>query len=455
MKYTLQVNRGTYYASCRIKDINGKIVQISKSTGLKAVEENRAAAEKKAEELLRPYDKEAVENEDIWELIQKRHSVDMEIVKFIKSRALAPEKVRKIMLQLKGFSALEDTFAEILGLDSGSCGSSSALSELADNDEHNSPLCDYIADYVERSEARVQKTTYDNYISMLNHHIYPYFKNKGLKLKQVKPKDLEKYYSCKKKDGMNPNTILKHHQLIRAALNDAVKNDLINKNPAVSAKRPETVKGENGFYTAKELKRLLKEVRGNVLETPVMLAAFLGLRRSEVIGLKWSSIDFDNHTVKICNKVTQSGKGGDYESDRLKTNSSVATMPIPDTLYTYLLELREKQRDMLRETDKYVDYLCVNETGVRLHPDFVTDKFAKFLVQNGLRRIRFHDLRHSCISMLVNSNFSMKNIQRYARHASFEQTANTYSHLYPGAESKMSECISKALALSDDDGCLT
>lgn len=453
MKYTLQINRGIYYANCRIKDINGKTVQKSKSTGLKAVEENRAAAEKKAEELLRQYDKEAVENEDIWELIQKRHNADMEIVKFIKSKALAPEKVQKIMLQLKGFSALEDTFAEILGLDSGSCGSSSALAELSDND--NSPLCDYIADYVERCGARVQKTTYDNYTSMLNYHIYPYFKNEGLKLKQVKPKDLEKYYFCKQKEGMNPNTILKHHQLIRAALNDAVKNDLINKNPAVSAKRPETVKGENEFYTDKELKILLKAVRGNVLEIPVMLAVFLGLRRSEVIGLKWSSIDFDNRTVKICNKVTQSGKGGDYESDKFKTNSSAATMPIPNALYTYLLELREKQRDMLRETDKYVDYLCVNETGVRLHPDFVTDKFTKFLKQNGLRRIRFHDLRHSCISMLVNSNFNMKDIQRYARHASFEQTANTYSHLYPGAESKMSEFISKTLALSDNDGSLT
>lgn len=453
MKYTLQVNRGIYFANCRIKDINGKTVQISKSTGLKAVEENKAAAEKKAEELLRQYDKEAVENEDIWELIQKRHNADMEIVKFIKSKALAPEKVQKIMLQLKGFSALEDTFAEILGLDSGSCGSSSALAELSDND--NSPLCDYIADYVERCGARVQKTTYDNYTSMLNHHIYPYFKSKGLKLKQVKPKDLEKYYSCKQKEGMNPNTILKHHQLIRAALNDAVKNDLINKNPAVSAKRPETVKGKNGFYTVEKLKMLLEAVRGNVLETPVMLAVFLGLRRSEVIGLKWSSIDFDNRTVKICNKVTQSGKGGDYESDKLKTNSSAATMPIPNALYTYLLELREKQRDMLRETDKYVDYLCVNETGVRLHPDFVTDKFTKFLEQNGLPRIRFHDLRHSCISMLVNSNFNMKDIQRYARHASFEQTANTYSHLYPGAESKMSECISETLAPSDNDGSPT
>lgn len=453
MKYTLQINRGIYFANCRIKDINGKTVQISKSTGLKAVEENRAAAEKKAEELLHQYDKEAVENENIWELIQKRHNADMEIVKFIKSKSLAPEKVRKIMLQLKGFSALEDTFAEILGLDSGSCGSSSALAELADND--NSLLCDYIADYVERCGARVQKTTYDNYTSMLNHHIYPYFKNKGLKLKQVKPKDLEKYYSCKQKEGMNPNTILKHHQLIRAALNDAVKNDLINKNPAVSAKRPETVKGENGFYTSNELKMLLKAVRGNVLETPVMLAVFLGLRRSEVIGLKWSSIDFDNRTVKICNKVTQSGKGGDYESDKLKTNSSAATMPIPNALYTYLLELREKQCNMLRETDKYVDYLCVNETGVRLHPDFVTDKFTKFLEQNGLPRIRFHDLRHSCISMLVNSNFNMKDIQRYARHASFEQTANTYSHLYPGAESKMSECISETLAPSDNDGSPT
>ena len=187
----------------------------------------------------------------------------------------------------------------------------------------------------------------------------------------------------------------------------------------------------------------------------INFTVFIGLRRSEVIGLKWSSIDFDNRTVKICNKVTQSGKGGDYESDKLKTNSSAATMPIPNALYTYLLELREKRRDMLRETDKYVDYLCVNETGVRLHPDFVTDKFTKFLEQNGLPRIRFHDLRHSCISMLVNSNFNMKDIQRYARHASFEQTANTYSHLYPGAESKMSECISETLAPSDNDGSPT
>lgn len=292
-------------------------------------------------------------------------------------------------------------------------------------------LCDYIADWVERDKSRVQITTYDGYKHMLNKYIYPYFKNTRLNVQDVKPMHIEKYSAEKINDGLSPNTVIKHLAVIRTALQDAVKNGIIRTNPADLVEKPKRVKPKHDYYKQYELQKLLAVVKGTNIEVPVFLAIVFGLRRSEVLGLTWSAIDFDNMTLTICNKVTRGvvdGKVTEIESDTLKSETSNRTFMMNEAVRNYLENVRKQQEQYARRTDKYIDYVCVNEIGDRIKPDYITHKFKDLLAENNMRPIRFHDLRHSCISLLVNSNFNMKLVQEYAGHADFTITANTYAH---------------------------
>ncbi|MCM1228180.1 MAG: site-specific integrase [Clostridium sp.] len=319
-------------------------------------------------------------------------------------------------------------------------------------DKETAMFHDYVFDWVKRSETRVQISTYDGYVHMFERHIKPYFQNKKIKLADVKPKDLETYYSYKIKSGLSPNTVIKQHAIIRSALQDAFKNGYIKNNPADLAEKPKRVKANHDFYSVEELKKLLEVSDGTDIELPVYLSVMFGLRRSEAVGLRWSAIDFENKTLTVCAKVTRGYKDGkiiDIVSDKLKSEASYSTFALNDEICAYLKNVKEKQSKLIRENNDDIDFVCVNAVGKRLKADFVTYRFAKLLKQNGLRHIRFHDLRHSCISLLVKNNFNMKSIQEYARHADFTLTANTYAHVETAIKKTELDSITTAL-FSDD-----
>ncbi len=290
----------------------------------------------------------------------------------------------------------------------------------------------YVADWLERDKAHISLTTYDKYVSMLNKHITPYFSALGLPIKDIKPIHLERYCTAKINEGLSPTTVIKHIGLIRPALKDAVKNAYIRLNPAELMQKPKKAKTETHYYNADELQKLLSAAMGTPIEVPVVLGIMLGLRRSEIIGLRWSAIDFDKMILSINQKAITGmveGKTQTVISTTLKTDASESDFKLNADLCDYLKALKEKQRIMPRETKEYMDYVCVNAVGDLLKPDYITSKFRKLLKTNNLQPIRFHDLRHSCISLLANdSRFTMKQIQDYARHANFLTTANIYSH---------------------------
>lgn len=222
----------------------------------------------------------------------------------------------------------------------------------------NSLLCDYIADWVERDKARVQITTYDGYKHMLNKHIYPYFKNTRLNIQDVKPMHIEKYCTDKIDSGLKPNTVIKHFAIIRTAMQDAVKNGIIRINPADLAEKPKKAKPKNDFYNKDELQKLLAISKGTNIEIPIFLAIVYGLRRSEILGLTWSAIDFEKNTLTICNKVTRgmiNGKMTDIASNTLKSDSSNRTFFMNEDVRNYLENVRNIQNQRPKRTNEYID----------------------------------------------------------------------------------------------------
>ena len=235
-----------------------------------------------------------------------------------------------------------------------------------------------------------------------------------------------------------------------------MKIDLIDVNPADKVERPKKDRFVGSFYDADEVNALFAASKGSKLELPILFGAFYGLRRSEAIGLKWDAIDFEHDTITIRHTVTScdlDGKRILVASDTTKTKSSMRTLPLVPFVREQLLALREEQKESRRlcgrsYNKEYLDYVCVNEIGDLIKPHYVTESFPKLLKANGFRPIRFHDLRHSCASLLLANGVSTKQIQEWLGHSDFSTTANIYAHLDYSSKLTSADAMLSGLGIS-------
>ena len=260
---------------------------------------------------------------------------------------------------------------------------------------------DFMLKWLEVTKSSVQITTYASYQGMVERIIAPYFRKRGIKLVDLKATDLQDFYT-KQLERVKANSVIHYHANIHKALKYAVKIDLIPTNPADKVERPKKNAFKGSYYSAEEIHALTEVAEGTKLEIPVLLASFYGLRRSEVLGLKWDAIDFEENTLEIKHIVTQAsidGKKVLVQADRAKTKSSLRTLPLVPPIRDRLLMLKGQQETYRRLCGKsynrdYLGYLCVDEIGNIIRPNYVSEQFPKLLEKNGLRPIRFHDLRH-------------------------------------------------------------
>ena len=173
----------------------------------------------------------------------------------------------------------------------------------------------------------------------------------------------------------------------------------------------------------------------------VILGALYGLRRSEAVDLKWNAIDFKKKTITIRHTVAQAtidGKSKIIQKDRTKTKASYRSLPLVSPFEELLHRLKAEQelnRKLCGKSycRKYSDYIYVNEIGELVKPGYITQHFLLILQKNGMRKIRFHDLRHSCASLLYANGVSLKEIQEWLGHSDISTTvpvpnSNTKTH---------------------------
>ena len=173
------------------------------------------------------------------------------------------------------------------------------------------------------------------------------------------------------------------------------------------------------------------------MEFAVITASFYGLRRSEAVGLKWNCIDFDAGTITIRHIVTQATVNGKFitiAKDRAKNKSSLRALPLVAPFRKILLRIKEVQAEQRRVCGKsycteYLEYIYLAPVGKLIRPDFVTQHFGLMLEKNDFRKIRFHNLRHSCASLLFSHGASLKEIQEWLGHSNISTTANIYTHM--------------------------
>lgn len=297
-------------------------------------------------------------------------------------------------------------------------------------------FADYIEQWLEVAKPTIAVATYASYCSMVKRVIAPYFRERRITLQGLTPKDIQDFYLEKLKT-VSASSVIHYHANIHRALKHAVKLDLIPTNPADKVDRPKKDRFIGSFYDAEEVNKLFEVSKGTKLEFPILFGAFYGLRRSEALGLKWDAIDFENDSITIRHTVTSvtlDGKVQLVAADTTKTKSSLRTLPLVPFVKERLLVLKKEQENNRRLCGRsyhkqFAGYVCINEMGDLIKPHYVTEQFPKLLDANGLRRIRFHDLRHSCASLMLANGVPMKQIQDWLGHSDFSTTANIYAHL--------------------------
>ena len=297
-------------------------------------------------------------------------------------------------------------------------------------------FADFLEQWLEVIRDSIAVPTYASYSNLSNGVIIPYFRKYGTTLEDLAAKDIQQFYLEQRK-RVSGCTVIHYHAIIHKALKYAVKLDLITTNPADRVERPKKERYVASFYDADEVNALFQAARGTNLEIPILLGAFYGLRRSEVIGLKWDAIDFERNTITVQHTVTScnvDGKNMLVAADRTKTKSSMRTLPLVPFMKERLLQQKKVQAENRKLCGRsyikdYMGYVCVNEIGAILKPNYISTSFPKLLETNGLRHIRFHDLRHSCASLMLANGVPMKQIQEWLGHSDFSTTANIYAHL--------------------------
>lgn len=299
---------------------------------------------------------------------------------------------------------------------------------------------DWLRTWLDQKKMDIDIVTYQGYESYAKNHLIPYFSKKKLTLQNIAPQDIQDYYNSKRKDPtkcdeknkgkLSGKSLKSHHIVIRGALEDAVRKNIIPYNPADRVSVPKAEKYTGNFYTEEQTNELLRKIQGDIIAPVVELTVLYGMRRSEVLGLKWSSIDFDRKTISILS--TRVRFSDVVCKDKTKNNSSRRTYPMTDEIAKTLRRVRKEQMEyqlLHGEAYRKSEYVFTWPDGRPYNPDFVTRHFTTFLKKNNLPHIRFHDLRHTTASLLLSKGYQLKDIQEWLGHSDIGTTGNIYGHL--------------------------
>ena len=276
---------------------------------------------------------------------------------------------------------------------------------------------------------QIEETTAYGYRGMIENYLKPQLGE--IRLQKLTARDIQQYYTwLMGEKELSPNTVIKHHNLLTNTLNAAERQEYITKNPMRAVSPPKKRQREAKFYTPEQLGILLDKAVGTRLELPVFICAYLGLRRGELCGLRWSDVDLEHKTITIENTRTQAGK---KEIEKgTKTASSTRTLYLPDTLCDMLKAAKENQQACRAEYKNAYDdndYVVVMEDGRPFRPNYLSELFSKFLADNDLPKIVLHELRHTFASLSNQAGIPAYNIGKALGHSTPATTQKIYTHL--------------------------
>ncbi len=314
-------------------------------------------------------------------------------------------------------------------------------------DDQGLTLSKYMKRWLEDSvRDNVKPKTYESYEQLTRIHISPAIGT--VKLKNLKPAHLQGLYRAKLDAGLSPRTVQYIHTTLHRALKIAVRWELVPRNVADAVQPPKVHRKEMRCLNRDEAKHLLATARGERYEAVYILAVHCGLRSGEILGLAWDAVDLDAGTLQV--RRTLSRVDGKPVLSTPKTSGSRRTVRLSQTVLQALVSHRKRQHEeRLRAGSEWQDngLVFTSEVGTPVHATHLHDRSWKPLLRkSNLPDMRFHDLRHTCATLLLGAGVHVKLVSELLGHASIAITLDTYSHVLPGMGDAAAGAMESALS---------
>lgn len=314
-----------------------------------------------------------------------------------------------------------------------------------------------VAEYLKRwlseyAAHNVARKTYERYDEIVRLHLIPAVGTH--RLTGLKPLHIQEYYSaalrsgrCDGNGGLSPQTVLHHHRILREALQQAVRWQLLARNPADAVEPPRSAKREMQVLDEEQTAKLLDVAKGSRLSMVIFLAVATGLRRGEILALRWEDIDLDGASLQVRRTLEQARGGLRFKEPKTERGRRLVALG-PDAVETLRRHRLEqiKERLALGQSYKNSDLVCARLHGTPFDPSEVTAGFAKLIRSLDLPRVRLHDLRHGHATHLLRLGIHPKVVSERLGHSGVGITLNTYSHILPGMQEDAALRLDRALS---------
>lgn len=302
-------------------------------------------------------------------------------------------------------------------------------------------VAQFFADWLERSlKPRAKPRSFESFSTITRLHIAPALGK--LELAKLQPQHVQRLLSEKTKQGLSAQTVTNIRTVLRSALAQAQKWGLIARNAAALVDAPRITRKQMAALDPETARKFLNVAKGSRLEAIYITALTLGLRRGEVLGLRWSDIDLDSRTLRVNQSVQRlltgadSGPKSELRATETKTDGSRRTIALPDSVVRALRLQRAKQAQQRlaagSEWESSHNLIFTNQAGGPLEPKVLARDYKKLLKAADIpTSLRFHDLRHSAATLLLAQGVHPRAIMELLGHSSITVTMNTYAHVLP------------------------
>lgn len=304
---------------------------------------------------------------------------------------------------------------------------------------------DFTLEYLSKVyKNKVKATSFETAENIILTQILPWFGD--VDLNNIDHFLVHEFYDTKIKEGYSSSYIQRMHEMVRMLLRVAFKWELTQKDIASLLEPPRMTKKEMKVWTVGQVNEYLRFTKHSRYHPVFFLAAYTGMRKGEILGLTWDDIDFEGKMIKV-NKTLYRIKG-EYLLSEPKTHNSIRTIYIDDDIIKVLRWQKNRiNRERLMYGSVYKEHPMVfaQETGEYVYPTAVNGLFRRFIKQSGLPPIRFHDLRHTHATILLQMGVNPKIVAERLGHSSVQITLDTYSHVLPSMKKDLAEDFSKAM----------
>jgi len=282
----------------------------------------------------------------------------------------------------------------------------------------------------------VRQTTWENYEMIIRRHLKPALGK--VPLEKLRPEQFQKLYLKKQEEGLSSRTIRLIHTVAHASLKQAVELDYLARNPADGARPPRMEKKELQILTREELQRFLEAARGHRLFAAFHLLIGSGMRRGEVLGLRWQDIDLKAGTVTVNQTLVKVNSGVAFHEP--KTRSGRRRIPLPRDVVKSLRAWQVRWKEERLKLGPYwphTDLVFPSEVGTPIQPRNFFRTFKQVLRKAGLpETVTIHSLRHTYATLLLEAGEHPKVVQELLGHSSITMTLDLYSQVSPGLKER-------------------